>query len=87
MGFLKQQVHNRAHPEGSIAENYIGNECLTFASRYLRGVETRLNRPSRNLHGEFFFPLGTERRYSTMKLEAAHAYVLNNLEMVTEYRR
>ncbi|KAK7280983.1 hypothetical protein RIF29_08593 [Crotalaria pallida] len=45
---LKSFVRNRAHPEGSIAEGYLANECLTFCSQYLSGVETRFNRPSRN---------------------------------------
>ncbi|GKV52344.1 hypothetical protein SLEP1_g58932 [Rubroshorea leprosula] len=45
---LKNYVCNRAHPEGSIAEAYLSNECLTFCSRYLEGVETRFNRPLRN---------------------------------------
>ncbi|CAN1845578.1 hypothetical protein LINPERHAP1_LOCUS37899, partial [Linum perenne] len=33
---------------GSITEGYLAEECLTFCSRYLKGVETRLNRTSRN---------------------------------------
>ncbi|GKV13761.1 hypothetical protein SLEP1_g24743 [Rubroshorea leprosula] len=45
---LKNYVSNKAHPEGSIAEAYLSNECLTFCSRYLEGVETRFNRPLRN---------------------------------------
>lgn len=45
---LKSFVRNRAHPEGSIAEGFLANECLTFCSQYLSGVETRFNRPSRN---------------------------------------
>ncbi|GLT87936.1 hypothetical protein SLE2022_059860 [Rubroshorea leprosula] len=45
---LKNYVSNKAHPEGSIVEAYLSNECLTFCSRYLEGVETRFNRPLRN---------------------------------------
>ncbi|GLU03821.1 hypothetical protein SLE2022_209970 [Rubroshorea leprosula] len=45
---LKNYVCNRAHLEGSIVEAYLSNECLTFCSRYLEGVETRFNRPLRN---------------------------------------
>ncbi|XP_052119008.1 uncharacterized protein LOC107493943 [Arachis duranensis] len=44
---LKQYVRNRAQPEGSIAEGYLSEEILTFCSRYLDNVETRINRPSR----------------------------------------
>ncbi|XP_020964472.1 uncharacterized protein LOC110265673 [Arachis ipaensis] len=42
---LKSYVRNRSHPEGSIAEAYLVDECLTFYSRYLHdGVQTKLNR-------------------------------------------
>ncbi|KAK2355206.1 hypothetical protein QL285_092635 [Trifolium repens] len=49
---LKNYVRNRNYPEGSIAEGYIANECLTFCSRYLSdSVETKFNKPPRNLDG------------------------------------
>nr|GLL25271.1 uncharacterized protein LOC109169448 [Ipomoea trifida]GMC89386.1 uncharacterized protein LOC109169448 [Ipomoea batatas] len=48
LGSLKHYVRNKAHPEGSIAEGYVANECLTFLSLYLDGVETRFNKPDRN---------------------------------------
>ena len=41
-------MRNRAQPEGSIAEGYVAEECLTFCSRYLDGVETTFSRPPRN---------------------------------------
>ena len=49
---LKNYVRNRAHPEGSIAEGYVADECLTFCSRYLHGIETRFNRVERNWDGD-----------------------------------
>ncbi|CAI0459123.1 unnamed protein product, partial [Linum tenue] len=45
---LKGYVGNKARPEGSIAETYLIDECLTFCSRYLTGVDTVFNRPERN---------------------------------------
>ncbi|GJV58912.1 transposon, En/Spm-like protein [Tanacetum coccineum] len=45
---LKSYVRNKAQPEGSIAEGYIKEECLTFCARYFEGVETFMNRPRRN---------------------------------------
>lgn len=48
---LKSYVRNRARPEGSIAEGYLVDECLTFCSRYLHGIETKFNRPERNYDG------------------------------------
>jgi hypothetical protein len=44
----KRYVRNTARPEGSIAEAYVVDECLTFCSRYFDDVETRWNRPGRN---------------------------------------
>ena len=34
---LKSYVRNRSKPEGSIAEGYLAEECLTFCSRFLSG--------------------------------------------------
>ncbi|CAN0846128.1 hypothetical protein LINGRAHAP2_LOCUS4312, partial [Linum grandiflorum] len=48
LGKLKGYVENKARPEGSIAETYLVDECLTFCSRYLTSVETLYNRPERN---------------------------------------
>ncbi|KAK9073298.1 hypothetical protein SSX86_007622 [Deinandra increscens subsp. villosa] len=45
---LKLYVHNRAHPEGSIAEGYLAQESITFCSRYLSKVETAFTRVARN---------------------------------------
>ena len=46
---LKSYCRNKRYPGGSIAEGYLAEECMTFCSRYLEDVETRLNRPSRNV--------------------------------------
>nr|GEX64846.1 hypothetical protein [Tanacetum cinerariifolium] len=48
---LKNYVRYKAKPEGSIAEGYVAEEALTFCSYYLKGVETRFNRPDRNGFG------------------------------------
>nr|XP_016440128.1 PREDICTED: uncharacterized protein LOC107765940 isoform X1 [Nicotiana tabacum] len=41
----KAFVRNRAHPEASIAEGFLAEECLIFCSRYLHdGVKTRFSR-------------------------------------------
>lgn len=65
LGKLKGYVRNKSRPEGSIAEGYLVEECLTLCSRYLNsGVETRHNRIRRNndgcnpyeVEGSYFFP-------------------------------
>lgn len=49
LGKLKGYVRNKSRPEGSIAEGYLVEECLTFCSRYFHsGVETRFTRITRN---------------------------------------
>jgi hypothetical protein len=44
---MKGYVRNKAHPEGSIAQGYILEECLTFCSRFL-DVDTKDNRVDRH---------------------------------------
>ena len=34
---LKSYVRSRSKPEGSIADGYLAEECLTFCSRFLSG--------------------------------------------------
>lgn len=48
MNNLKGYVHNKARPEGCIAERYIDKECLQFCSMYLNNVETVFNKVERN---------------------------------------
>ena len=94
LGHLKSYVKNRAQPEGSIAEGYLAEECLTFCSRYLAGIETRFNRVGRvddfssqcDFNQEsFIFPsigrsVGKVLTFTLTQLELtqAHRYVLFN---------
>ncbi|XP_039135718.1 uncharacterized protein LOC120273139 [Dioscorea cayenensis subsp. rotundata] len=88
---LKNYVRNKRYPEGSIAEGYLAEECVTFCSRYLEDVETIFDKPSRNLGevhdealgGPYLFhshgqPIG---KFEITELDAkslaqAHRYVL-----------
>ncbi|CAN6718990.1 unnamed protein product [Malus baccata var. baccata] len=40
---LKRYVRNKGRPEGSIAEAYLVDECLSFCSMYLRGEHVELD--------------------------------------------
>lgn len=40
---LKSYVRNRSRPEGSIAEGYLAEECLTFCARFLGDGDEKLN--------------------------------------------
>lgn len=96
---LKSYVRNRAKPEGSIAEGYIAEECLTFCSRYLEGVETIFNRPQRNYdnidNAETYMFLSGGRVIGNFEsivldeisLAQAHRYVLLHYDKITSYRR
>ena len=102
MAVYKQYGRNRARPEGSIAKAYVVNEALTFCSMYLRGVETRFNRPERNddrvesqpnreysIYKAVGCPFGKK---SSMLLnpqlkQKAEWYILNNCAEIKEYLR
>ncbi|KAL3826143.1 hypothetical protein ACJIZ3_022172 [Penstemon smallii] len=94
---LKKYVRNKARPEGSIAEAYSINECLTFCSMYLDGIETRFNREERNhdivedgglsVFSQKLRPLGAPEYVEVKQneIDIAHAYVLNNCEELEPY--
>ncbi|CAM8934406.1 unnamed protein product [Rhodiola kirilowii] len=97
---LKSYVNNKAKSEGSNSEGYIAEECLTFCSRYLSGVETLFNREERNFDGpvteqkEKFSifqihgrPLGASnaRVLTEDELHLAHFYVLKNCDEFIPY--
>ena len=87
-------VHNKARPEGSMAEAYVANECLTFCSRYLSNIKTHFSRVDRNDDIELVFPrqlsvfsklgkpLGKAhvRTLSLDEYKQAQLYVLRNCE-------
>ncbi|MCL7037247.1 hypothetical protein MKW94_013047 [Papaver nudicaule] len=81
---LKKYVRNKAQPEGSIAEGYLADECVTFLSRYLKDVESRTNRPPRNVDDTHIgkakrFPLNVEQK------KKLHDYILSNDDDVAPY--
>jgi hypothetical protein len=53
---LKGYVRNKACPEGSIAEGYISEECLTFCARFFEDVSTKVNRPERQENSQVSAP-------------------------------
>lgn len=100
LGTLKSYVRNRSKPEGSIAQGYIAEECLTFCSLYLADyVESKLNRVSRNETADdnatstldVFTVTGHAPRsgkptiLDAETLKKAHQYILFNCEAVRPY--
>ena len=82
---LKSHMRNKAHMEGSIAEGYLVDECLTFCSRYLESAETVFNRPIRNSKHSTSVVLNiTLDRKSWIQ---AHCYVLFNYDEIIPFRK
>lgn len=81
---LKSYVRNRAHPEASIAEGYIAEECLIFCSRYLESVETVFNRPIRNVDDATGAMLNIQ--LDSTEWVQAHRYVLFNSNEIIPFR-
>jgi hypothetical protein len=44
-------VRKKGHPEGSIAEGYILEECMTFCSRFVQGMPTKISQSERHADG------------------------------------
>ncbi|XP_020963575.1 uncharacterized protein LOC110265122 [Arachis ipaensis] len=81
---LKNYVCNKSCPEGSIAEGYLADECLTFCSRYLNDdVQTKFNNPTKNLDG----PIrnGVMISLDPLMWEQSHRYVLFNCIIIAPY--
>ncbi|GJS84098.1 putative transposase-associated domain-containing protein [Tanacetum coccineum] len=95
---LKSYVQNKAQPEGSIAEAYIKDECLTFCSRYFEGVETPFNRPPRTdesiVKKEMYMLNSSGRKLVKLEIieldwnsfNQAHRYVLLNHKKIQPFR-
>ena len=97
---LKALVKNRAHPEGSIAEGYRNEECMTFCSRFIEGT-TRFTRPSRNPEvsdkikdmylfdsaGESIGKASIVAQFSNQLLVQAHRYVLRHCDELEIFHR
>ena len=98
MGTLKGYVHNKARPEGCIAERYINKKCLTFCSMCLDNVETIFNRPERNSKRAdksarlpIFLCSACPLRGQKVaclpdsELTKIHVFLLNNCDEIQEY--
>lgn len=96
---LKSYVRNRAHPEASIAEGYLADECMTLCSRYMHNIETRFNRQERNYENangsdealDIFSHSGRGLGAPTVisvprrKMDQAHDYILKNCDEVQPF--
>ncbi|CAN6551339.1 unnamed protein product [Malus baccata var. baccata] len=84
---LKRYVRNKGRPECSIAEAYLVDECLSFCSMYLKGVESRHTRRGRNEDGIGRGVYGEHVELDLNALDQCHRYILNNCDEVNPFRR
>ncbi|XP_056685554.1 uncharacterized protein [Spinacia oleracea] len=98
---LKSYIRNRAHPEASIAEGYVAEECMNRCSRYMQSIETRFNRLDRNYENSqghddtlpIFSHSGRSlgdasvRDLEKGELDDAHIYILKNCDEVQPFLR
>ncbi|XP_056688246.1 uncharacterized protein [Spinacia oleracea] len=96
---LKSYVRNRAHPEASIVEGYLADECMTLCSRYMHNIETRFNRQERNYENangsdeafDIFSHSGRGLGAPTVisvprrEMDQAHDYILKNCDEVQPF--
>lgn len=100
LGTLKSYLRNRSKPEGSIAQGYLAEECLTFCSLYLSDyVDSKFNRGNKNetmnenitssldvfMNTGHSDGAGTPTVFSAEILKKAHQYVLFNCEDVRPF--
>ncbi|KAK1354733.1 hypothetical protein POM88_047989 [Heracleum sosnowskyi] len=81
---LKSYVRNRSKPEGSIAEGYLAEECLTFCSRFLSGDAVP---KFESCPKKMEYPIGTRRNKDGKPIHlkesqwiACHRYILFNCD-------
>ena len=100
MNTMKPTVHNKAHPEASMAQARIAEECSALCSMYLSGLNTKLNRIGRNdmdkdqsssfmlsIFQNKGIPMGkrTFKKLSHVDLEQAQLYLLMNCPEVQPF--
>lgn len=97
----KLYMRNRSCLEGSVAEGYLADKCLTFCGRYFEGIETRVIWPIQN---DEYNELDSNHSWSVFShtrcllgrptiwnldlavLALPHGYVIFNCIKIQEYR-
>ena len=82
---LKQYVRQRAHPEASIANGYLMEECMNFCSQYLKDMGCKSNRPLRRKNDEDNSKKGKTFLLSDVTRTQIHRWVLFHTDAVTPY--
>ena len=89
---LKNHVKTRARPEASIANGYLLDETMGFATSYMHGFDVVRRRiwdadPEDSAEFEVLEGATTDVILSRMKRDAAHRFVLRNSTLTTSYYR
>ena len=98
---FKSSIRNIGQPEGSMAENYLIEECMTLCSRCLHRIETKFNHLDCNDDGD----VGAKRKLSVFSHigrplglgkvcnldssdgDRAHLHVLMNCKQISSFFR
>ncbi|XP_074377710.1 uncharacterized protein LOC141719233 [Apium graveolens] len=88
LGVLKRYIRNKSKPEGSIAEQYLADECLTFCARFLNDSQNNsLNDFASPGEGTGGYSLGSRKKKDGKDIHlshdmwiTAHRYVLFNYD-------
>lgn len=87
LGTYKGNVRNRLHPEASIAQYYILEECMSFCRRYLDESLVKSNqRTPCNDRNESHSTKREGFRLNDVTRQQIHRYILNNMEIIDPYR-
>ena len=89
MKYLKNHVRNMAHPEASMAEGYLKDECIGFITKYIqkfKATEWRVWDEDKEYGDAEEVLQGAGRPYvmSTELRDVAHQYVLSNVEVMQD---
>ncbi|KAL6213984.1 hypothetical protein ACLB2K_013422 [Fragaria x ananassa] len=82
---LKQYVRQMAHPEASIANRYLMEECMNFCSQYLKDMGYKSNKALRRKNDEDNSKKGKTFLLSNVTRTQIHRWVLFHTDAVTPY--
>lgn len=90
MGVLKGFVHQRARPEGSMAEGWLHHECMYYLSKYLQRLDDEAPcawtaDQSSTLTEEVISGKGAPLRLSIEERESLSTFVLYNSECMQKW--
>jgi len=75
LGYLKSYARNKRQPEGSIAECYITEECLSYCLRYIDSNAKSKNNHDIEKESPQLFIFSVPGEYNASNLNTGHSHV------------